>query len=83
MYRDPNGTQRGKSFGTEKEAKCRVAANEAAITSGTWIKPELVKQKFSYLSEQWLAGATEGLVKLVFRRGGRELRTSVDNSSEI
>src|SRR5436190_12321803 len=52
-YRDPNGTQRSKSFARKLDAQRFLASTEVSKARGEWLDPTLGRLTFAAWVDEW------------------------------
>lgn len=55
FWREPSGSQRSKTFGTEREAKTFLAQVEVTRSNGTYVSPHAGRTKFGEHAKAWMA----------------------------
>ncbi|MCX4093656.1 tyrosine-type recombinase/integrase [Nocardia sp. alder85J] len=54
-WREPSGSQRSKTFGTEREAKAFLAQVEVSRSNGTYVSPHAGRTRFGDHAGEWMA----------------------------
>lgn len=55
FWREPSGSQRSKTFGTEREAKTFLAQVEVTRSNGTYVSPHAGRTRFGEHAKAWMA----------------------------
>ena len=86
-YRDPDGSERSRTFRTRREADRFLTTTAAELDRGTWIDPKSARLTFEAVAAEWLAsnpakrGSTYARDETIIRvhlvpvLGDRQLRT--------
>lgn len=53
-WREPSGSQRSKTFGTEREAKTFLASVEVTRSNGTYVSPHAGRTRFGEHAKAWM-----------------------------